>query len=287
VSGPRPVLVTGATGNVGRPVVAALLERGVPVRAGVRDPAVPGALAAAAGAVPLDLRRPETFGPAVAGAGGLFLLRPPAIARVGPTLNRLVDAAVAAGVEHVVFLSVVGAGRNPVVPHHRVERHLRGAGVGWTFLRPSFFAQNVGDAYRRDVREDDRLFVPAGDARVAFVDVRDVGEVAAAALAVPAAHRGRAYDLTGPAAVTFAEVARLLTAVLGRPVRYEPATAAGYVRHLRARGLPAAQAAVQTVLHAGLRRGQAERVDPTLGRLLGRPPRTVAQYLRDHAGLWG
>jgi uncharacterized protein YbjT (DUF2867 family) len=280
-----PVLVTGATGNVGRPAVAALLDRGVDVRAGVRDPRrtrLPD------GAIPvaLDFLRPETFAPAVAGARGLFLLRPPAVARVGPTLNRLVDVARAAGVEHVVFLSVIGAGRNPLVPHHRVERHLRSSGPGFTLLRAGFFAQNLGDAYRRDIREDDRLYVPAGDGEVAFVDTRDLGELAAAVLVEPEPHRGRAYDLTGPEAESFFGAATILTHVLRRRIRYRAATVRGYVGHLRSRGLPPAQIAVQTALHVGLRRGQAARVDPTLGRLLGRPPRTLEHYVRDHAELW-
>ena len=120
----RPVLVVGARGNVGGATVRALRTRGIPVRAGVLDPSrldpQPGVEPVA-----LDLYRPETFGPAVQGAGGLFLLRPPPVSRVGPTLNALVDAALAAGVEHVVFSSVAGADTNRVVPHHRVETHLR------------------------------------------------------------------------------------------------------------------------------------------------------------------
>jgi uncharacterized protein YbjT (DUF2867 family) len=281
------VLVTGPTGNVGRPVLEALVARGVPVRAGVRgDGVAADALPPEAERVTLDLLRPETFAPALEGARGLFLLRPPAISRIGPTLGRLVDEAARMGVEHVAFLSVVGAGRNPLVPHHRVERRLRRSGIGWTFLRPGFFAQNFGDAYRRDLREDSRVFVPAGDGRVAFVDVRDVGELAAAVLADPAGHRGRAYDLTGAEAVTFAEAASLLTEILGRPIRYDAAGVAAYARHLHRRGLPRAQIAVQTVLHANLRRGGAARVDPALGRLLGRPPTTLERYLRDHAGSW-
>jgi len=192
----------------------------------------------------------------------------------------------ASGVNHVVFLSVVGADRNPVVPHHRVERHLTRHGPPATLLRPSFFTQNLGDAYRRDLVEDDRLYVPAGDGRVAWVDVRDVAELAALAFADPAGHAGRGYTLTGPEAVGFEHAATLLTAALGRPIRYEPAELRPYVGHLRRRGLPAAQVAVQTLIHANLRSGRGAGTDPTLERLLGRRPRTLADYVRDHAALW-
>ena len=257
------VLVTGASGNVGSEVVRALRERG-------GDPfTAPG----------FDFEDERTFAAAVAGCDSLFLLRPPPISRVGPTLNRLVDVAAAAGVRHCVFLSVAGADRNPIVPHHRVERYLKRTQLGWTILRPGFFAQNVTGAYRDDIVRDGRIYIPAGSARVAFVDAFDLGELAAAILLEPTGHKGRGYHLTGPVAVTLDEVAGMLTQTLGRPVRYEPATVRGYVGHLRRQGLPTSQLAVQTVLHVGLRRGQAEEVDPTLGRLLGRPPRTMKQFL--------
>jgi uncharacterized protein YbjT (DUF2867 family) len=280
-----PVLVTGATGNAGREVVRALLARGARVRAGVTAPAR-ASLDGRAEPVALDFRRPETFGAAVAGASALFLLRPPPISDVRPTLNALADAALAAGVRRVTFLSVAGAEKNALVPHHAVEAHLKAGPRVWTLLRPGFFAQNLQDAYLRDVREDGRLYVPAGRGRVTFVDLADVAEVAADALTSDA-HAGEAYTLTGPRAFTFEEVAGELTRALGRPVRYVPASVPGYLHHLRVRrGLPWAQALVQTVLHVGLRFGQAEAVDPTLARLLGRAPRTVVDYIREHPGLW-
>ncbi len=279
------ILVTGASGNVGREVVRALLARGARVRttssrASGRD------AGGATETVRLDFHDRSTFAPAVEGCGALFLLRPPAVSDVRATLNPFVDAARAGGVGHVVFLSVAGAGENAFVPHHAVERHLIEHAGSWTILRPGFFAQNLADAYLRDVRDDDRVYVPAGRARVAFIDVRDVGEVAALALTEPARHRGEAYTLTGPEAVTFDEVVEILSEALGRRVRYVPASVAGYALHLVRRGLPLAQVAVQTVLHVGLRFGQARSVDPTLARLLGRPGRTMREYVFDHADTW-
>ena len=274
-----PILVTGATGNVGRAVVDALQARGLPVRPGLRDPlGDPHAVA-------LDFFRPETFANAVAGAGGLFLLRPPPISDVKPTLNALVDAALAAGVRRIVFLSVIGADTRGYIPHAKVEKHLSQSAAEWTFLRAGFFAQNLGDAYRPDIRDSSELFVPAGTGKAAFVDVRDIGEVAALAFAEPG-HVGQAYTLTGPEPLDFDQVAALLTTALGRQIRYARPGVLRYLLRMRRRGLPFAQALVQAVLHFGLRFGQAEQVDPTLAYLLGHPPRTLAQYIADHVALW-
>jgi uncharacterized protein YbjT (DUF2867 family) len=190
-------------------------------------------------------------------------------------------------VQQVVFISVAGAADNPVVPHHAVEKHLRQGASGWTILRPGFFAQNLGDAYRQDIVEDDRIFVPAGSGRVAFIDVLDVAEVAVKALIEPATHQGQTYTLTGPEAVTFEHVAAILSAELGRAIAYHPATIPGYLIHLRRRGMAWPQAIVQTVLHVGLRFGQAEAVDDgTLSELLGRSPRHLQDYVRDHQERW-
>lgn len=266
------------------------LARGLAVRAAGGDPAALAARFPRATATRLDFLDRSTWPGALAGCDAVFLLRPPALADMRATLCPFVDAAVRAGVRHVVFLSVAGAERLRWVPHRAVEAHLPGAGCGWTLLRPGFFAQNLQEAYRRDIVEDGRLYVPAAQGRVAFVDVRDIAAVAAEVFTDPAEFDGAALTLTGPAAVRFDAVAGALRAALGRPVRYVPASVPGYAWHLRVRrGLPWGQIAVQTVLHLGLRRGAAERVDPTLGRLLGRlgrSPRGIEDYVRDHVPLW-
>ena len=283
----RRVLVIGVTGNVGFAVVRALQHRGSLICAAGSDrERLRARLGNDVETARLNFFEPETFAPALAGCDGLFLLRPPAISQVRRTLLPFLDAARSLGVRQVVFLSVQGADKNRLIPHHAVEQHIQAGPANWTLLRPGFFAQNFGDAYRQDITRDGRVYVPAGDGRVAFVDTRDVAEVAAMALLDPLAHAGQAYVLTGPAAVTFGQAARLLSETLGRPIRYEPASVLGYVRHLLRQNAPVAQAAVLTILHVGLRFGQAASTDPTLERLLGHPGRTLAEYIADHAGLF-
>jgi len=276
------ILITGPTGNVGRAVVEAAVARELPAVAGVR----PGSTAdLPLPTVPLDFADPATFRPALHGVSDLFLLRPPAISDVGPTLNALVDEG-ADQLRQVVFLSVAGAEKNTFIPHAGVERHLRDGDVPHTLLRASFFGQNLCGPYRQDIRDDDRLYVPAGHQPVSWVDTRDLGEAAVQAFLDPP-EGGRAWTLTGAETRTFAEVAELLTEALGRPIRYEAASIPGYLWHQRhRRGTPWAPALVYTVLHTAIRFGAERRVDDTLARVLGRAPRTIADTIADHLHLW-
>jgi uncharacterized protein YbjT (DUF2867 family) len=285
-SSPGEVLVTGATGNVGREVVRSLRELSIPLRAaGTSAEKIADAVGDDVSSVELDFRRAETYGAALEGVEGVFLLRPPPIGDVKETLNVFVDRAVGAGVRHITFLSVEGADRQPWVPHHKVEKHLIHAPVSRTLLRPGFFAQNLGDAYLRDIRRRSEIYVPAKRGKVAFVDVRDVAELAARSFVEPV-FKNRALTLTGPNALTFDQVARILSRELGRDIRYRPASIPGYLLHLRRQGAGWSKALIQTVLHLGIRFGNAEKVDPTLEQWLGRKPRTLSQYVHDHLHLW-
>ncbi|MBA3897659.1 MAG: NmrA family NAD(P)-binding protein [Sphingomonadaceae bacterium] len=273
-----PVLITGATGNVGREVTRALRQRGTPVRLAVREPDC-------ADGVRFDFDDPASFAPALSGVKRVFLMRPPPVLNVKRTLNRFLDACAAEGVAHCVFLSVEGADKNRLVPHHGVERHLLGGRVPWTILRPGFFVQNLSGAYRADIREG-HLVLPAGHAKVAYVDAADIGDVAALALDDRATHLGKAYHLTGSDSLSFDEVATMLTRILGRPVSYRAASLLGFWRHSRQRGIAVVPTLAYTIIHAALRSGGGAALDPTMARLLGRAPRTVEQFIKNNIALW-
>jgi uncharacterized protein YbjT (DUF2867 family) len=279
------IFVTGASGNVGREVVRELKKLKIEFRVGVRA-SDQNTRAVNTNSVIFDFLDHNTFSTAVEGCKAVFLLRPPAISNTKATLNVFIDVARRSGVKHIVFISVAGAARNRLVPHHAVEQHLIAGPVDWTILRPGFFTQNLGDAYREDICHDNRIFLPAGSARVAFIDARDIAAVAVTALCNPAEHSGKAYKLTGPQALSFAEVAAILSDHLSRAITYRPASILGYMWHLLARRMPITQILVQTILHVGLRFGQAEDVDDTLLYLLKRKPCSVREYVRDHRTLW-
>lgn len=279
-------LITGATGNVGAALVEQFQRDGRSVRAGVREPARDLLrLGAGVEAVALDFRDPATFAPALAGMRAVFLVRPPALADVEATLVPFLEVAEPAGVRHVVFLSLQGADRNPLAPHRKVEQWLAASGLAWTFLRPSFFMQNLSGVHRDEIRRRDEIFVPAGRGRTAFVDTRDVAEVAYLAL-TEADHEGQAYTLTGAEALTYGDVADILSDVLGREIRYADPSLWAFWRRQRAEGTPAGFAAVMMALYTVCRLGLAGGVTDALPRLLGRPPRSLRAFAEDHRACW-
>ncbi len=280
------IVVTGATGTVGAAVARRLVEGGWPARLAVRDPQKAQAqFGEAPRCVRFDFEQPATFADAFAGARKLFLVRPPAIARVGPTLNAAVDAALAAGVRHVVFLSLLGAEQNPLVPHRAVERHLEKRGVPYTFLRPSFFMQNLSTTHREDLRARGELFVPAGHGRTSFIDARDVADVVVAVL-TESGHTGRAYALTGPAALTYFEAAEVFSDVLGRRVTYANPSALRFGVRMWRRGHPLSFVAVMIGIYTAARLGLAGRVTGDVERLLGRPPTPLRRFVEDYRACW-
>ncbi|MFC6975281.1 NmrA family NAD(P)-binding protein [Halomicroarcula sp. GCM10025709] len=274
------VLVTAATGTVGRHVVAELAGTDVTVRAATRDPAAASERLDADEFVEFDFLRPETWGQALDGVDRLFLVRVPGVG-VDET-TAFADAAARVGVAYVVYLSALGAEKNPVIPHHRIERHLRTTGMGATFLRASFFMQNLNEVHGEDVRRRDELFVPAGDGATSFVDARDVGAAAAAVLADPAGAAG-SYDLTGPEATDYAAVAAVFTDVLDRPIRYADPSIPTFVARWRARDEPLGFVLLLVGIYTTARLGLAGRVTDDLGALLGREPRTLREYVVDYA----
>lgn len=283
------ILITGATGNVGLEIVKAFPDK-TAIRAAVIDlekdaAAIRAAVGANVECVLFDFTDPATYPAAFAGIDQMFLMRPPHLSNIPRDIAPAIDAAIAAGVQHMAFLSIVGVENNKMVPHYKIEQHILGTGVGHTFLRASFFMQNLNTTHRAEIRDHSAIAVPVGDARTSFIDTRDIAAAAVNALLHPADWRG-AVDLTGGESLDYEQVAAILSAELNRPIRYtRPSIPAFIVKELRAgRKLPFTL--VMTALYVITRMGNADVINPQMERLLGRPPITFAQYAHDYRSAW-
>lgn len=279
----NPILVTGATGNTGRPLVEALARLGVPVRAMVRDPASRTALPDGVQVAVADFDDAASLAAALDGAGRAYLVTPSS-EQAEAQQKRFADLAAAAGVRHLVVLSQLAAAEDSPVRflryHAAVERHVRGLGIGYTFLRPNLFFQGLL-ALAKPIAAEGRFFAPIGDAPVSAVDVRDIADVAAAVL-TQAGHEGATYTLTGPAAVTHAEMAAVLGAALGRGITFTDVQPAAFAESLHG-VLPPWQAEGLLEDYAHYRRGEAAMVSTAVAEVTGHPAIDFAQFARDYA----
>ena len=272
------ILVTGASGTVGTEVVKALGGRSARVRAGYRTR--PQNVPAGMESVALDYDRPETIRPALQGVDTLFLLSN----TVDPEL-KVVDEAKRAGVKRIVKLSVIGAAAEGFTFarwHRAVEKYIEASGLAWTFLRPNGFMQNVVNYMGETIRSQSAIYSPAGNAAASHIDARDIGAVGARVL-TEKGHDGKAYELTGPAALTDGQIAEILSRVLGRAIRYVPITREQYKQAAVAAGTPEGYADALLDLYRYYAEGKAAVVTPAVRELTGRDPIPFEQFARDHA----
>ncbi|MGW7298239.1 SDR family oxidoreductase [Streptomyces sp. NPDC054829] len=284
----RTVLVTGATGNVGRTVVTALRDRGASVRAFVRDAErARRTLGDEVGLAVGDFGDPASLRAALRGVDAVFLTSADGPDKVAHE-TAVIDAASTAWVPRLVKLSSprveIGSDLAFWDWHGRIEQHLRTSGVPAVCLRSGYLMSNLLAA-AEGVAASGQLIAPAGTARIAMTDPADVG-AAAAVLLTEDGHEGRTYTLTGPESVTYGEVAAVLSEVTGREVGYVDVPDEAARAGLAASGAPEWLVDGVVGLFGKLREGACAEVTGTVRALTGREPRTLTEWARDHAGVF-
>jgi uncharacterized protein YbjT (DUF2867 family) len=231
-----------------------------------------------------DFGKKETLAPALRDVTSVYLVCSPIPDLVALESN-MIDACVAAGVKHIVLNSALGAGDYPKsFPswHRQVENKLRSTHISSTILRPNSFHQNVTTYYAPSIRAQGAFYGSMGDARVSFLDVRDIAVVAAKSLA-GAEHSGKTYELNGPEALTYSELAAKISKHAGRPAQYVNIPLDAQRKAMLDQGMPEWQADALLDLQAYYTAGKGGAVDNLLPRLLGRGPISMDQFLAEFA----
>ncbi|TNC28469.1 SDR family oxidoreductase [Amycolatopsis alkalitolerans] len=266
------IVVTGATGNVGTPLVQALVAAGEKVTTVSRRPSeTPGHRQA-------DLAEPASLKPALDGAEALFLLVGSQLLTGAADPGAILDTAKAAGVRKVVLLSSQGAGTRPHAPSHgelrRFESALRSSGLAWTILRPGGFDSNAL-MWAESVRTRRTIVAPFGDVGLPLIDPADIAEVAAAVLREPG-HEARVYVLTGPAPVSPRRQAAAIGAAIGSEVRFlEQSREEARAQLVQFMPEPVADGTLDIL---GRPTAEERQVSPDVERVLGRTGRTFAEW---------
>lgn len=281
------ILVAGATGMFGGGVARDLLERGAPVRALVRDPVKARALRdAGAELAVVDMDDPATLGPAFDGVERFFLVSP-MDEHVAVREAAMIDAAQAAGVAHVVKLfGAVDHSDDPLVTLHQQSiTRLRESALAYSLISPNTVMESNLLPLADSVREEGALILPAGDAKLGIVAAGDCTRAAGALLA-GSPEDGRDYQITGPRAITFAEIAAALSRLLGREIGYVDIPEDQFREILiNEAGMPADQVEIGVLCHyRAFRAGGAELVTDTYQQLTGQAPTSVEQFLEANVG---
>ncbi|MBK8781762.1 MAG: SDR family oxidoreductase [Anaerolineales bacterium] len=281
-----PILVIGALGNVGAEVVKHLLNAGVKVRASdMSEEKIKARFGSSVEAVRFDFTDPKTYEVTFKGVEKMFLLRPPHITNIKRDMYPSINAAKRAGVKHVVFLSLIGIESAKYVPHYKVETYLKEVNLQTTFLRCSFFMQNLSTTHRQEIKERNEIFVPVGKAKTSFIDARDIGAVAAVAL-TQTGHGNKNYDLTGSEALDYWQVTKILSEVLRREIQYKNPNPVYFLIETMQRGTPFMFALVMMGLYTSTRFGMAEPITTEVEKLTGRKPISFQEFANDYKENW-
>lgn len=280
------VLVTGITGNVGTYVYEELLERHQAVTGAVSY--VPKAKDKYRDAelVGFDFLDKNTFERALYEVDRVFLMRPPQLGN-SEDMYPFIDAMKEKNVKLVVFLSLMGIEKNPVPPHYKIEKYIEKMGLPYCHIRPGFFMQNLSGVHAEEIKENQKILIPAGKSKCSFIDAKDIGQVIAKVLSDYALYQNTSFTVTGSEALDYYQVADILSEVLNQKVTYAKPSWIRFRRHMiKVRQLDKKLVNVMVMLYFMTRLGTASAVHSDFETIMGYKPRTLKQFAEDNKLAW-
>lgn len=277
-------LILGATGTVGSLLVDRLAAQGHKVRAATRHPEAHSHAQDNVSYVAFDYADTSAQAEALRGVTRLFILSSSGYADTYTMLLPFLEQVRATdSIERIVTMTALGVDVDPSIPLRKIELEVESMGKPFVHLRPNWFAQNFHTYWGYGITHHDSIELPAADSRVAFIDTRDIADAAAAALTREDIELHRAYELTGPSALTHEEAATVLSHTLGRRITYKHVNDKVLEDVLTGVGFQADYIAMMLGLFAAMRMGAASAVSTHVKTLTGHEPRPLADYVRDYA----
>lgn len=275
------ILITGASGNVGTATVNELKKLNTPFVIGSCNPRTEGSQEARR----LDFADPASFDTALEGIQQVFLLRPPALANVKKYFHPFIDKCKQMGVDHLVFLSLQGSDKNSITPHHKIEKYIKKVKIPYTFIRPSFFMQNLTTTHLEEIKKGE-ICVPAGNGKTNFIDTRDIGAVVAKVLVEKHAHINKAYEITGTKSYSYGQIAKILTKHTGINITYKSQNPIEFLYSKVRSGTKLEFAVVMLALYSVARIGKADHKTNDFEKLMDRKPISFNQFVEDNLELF-
>lgn len=273
------ILVTGASGNVGKAVVQALIGMDEKVVAASIDPDKSHSdFDHQIEIVKFDFTDSSTFDIALKGIDRVFLMRPPHLGNP-KDLYPFIDALKAHNIKLVSFLSLMGVENNPIPPHHKIEKYIEKVGLPYAHVRPSFFMQNISGVHAEEIRTMDQIYVPAGKSKTSFIDASDIGLSVATLLHNPKKYVNTSHTITGSQSLDYFQVAKILSQVTKRDITYPNISFIKYRNHyIKNRKLDRKYVNVTVALYFMTRMGTAKMITNGFYELTGKQPKTFMQF---------
>lgn len=278
------ILVTGFNGKIGYSVAEKLKKNHLPIVCAVRNVEKANQkFGDQYEFVQLDLTQPDTFHNALTNVDKIFLNYPPAD---NIQFEEFIKTAKECGVKHVVYLSVKDVQFLPFIHHHKNEQLIKKYNIPYTFLRAGYFMQNLNDFLLKEIKENRRIFVPAGKGKTSFVDTRDIAEIAMICLKDISKHTNKKYTITGNESLDFYEVAKIMTNVLGIPITYANPSVKEFKEYMKAKGEKEEFINVVIGVHFPTKLGLAKGIKHDFERLTNHQPTKIQKYIEDYKEYW-
>ncbi|MBI9104372.1 MAG: NmrA family NAD(P)-binding protein [Spirochaetales bacterium] len=275
--------VTGATGNVGDQVVKHLRKKGKNVVA-AKLPHETTEDSVNLVYKNFDFNNPDTWTECLKGVTRVFLMRPPHISNIKRDMYPFMEYMKNSEIEQVVFLSVQGVENNKIIPHYKVEKYIEKLDLPHTFIRPSFFMQNLTTTHLSEIRDEKMVFVPTGEGRTNFIDVRDIGEVMAL-MFLNDRHLNKAYTITGGKSYSYSEVAGCLSKGLDLDIKFINANPISFFSYHLKRKRKIGMTLVMLALYSVVKSGKGDITTSISEAILGRKTIGLDQFITDHKSL--
>jgi uncharacterized protein YbjT (DUF2867 family) len=276
------ILITGTSGNVGQEIRKHLIKSELQsVFWATRDKNV-----ISAEELFFDFEDLTATSKSIEGIDVVFLLRPPHISEVIIYFKPLIEIFQEKKVKHLIFLSVQGADKIPFIPHAKIEKLILQSGINYTFIRPSYFMQNLSTTLQPRIKNESKIFLPAGKAKFLWIDVADIGKAIAAILANPELHQNKAYTLTGKDLFNFFEVSTLLSEVLGRKITFESPNLLKFFMQMRKEGIATGFILVMIMLHYLPRFQKLPVISIDFEVITNSNPTHLKDFIYRHSDVW-
>jgi uncharacterized protein YbjT (DUF2867 family) len=231
----------------------------------------------------LDFYDVSTFESCLEGIDRVFLMRPPQIGKVKKYIFPFINLMKKKGIKHVVTLSIADA--MPFVPHYKIEKYLEKSKITYTHLRAGYFMQNLSTTHKEVIKKERDIFVPAGDGKISFTDVRDIAEVAATILK-KGTQKNRKLHITGDAAYNFYEVAEKMSSITKQSIKYSNPSGKEFKKKMLSYNFDKGMVRVMGFIYSAVKKHKSDRIYPDFKKLLKKDPISLDQYLEDYAENW-